>query len=53
LRTNPFIMVKESILGLKLFLAGRMSIGKERVRRRDELHTLLRIVDAAKGGKAA
>ena len=53
LRTNPFIMVKESILGLKLFLAGRMSIGKERVRRRDELHTLLRVVDAAKGGKAA
>jgi quinone-modifying oxidoreductase subunit QmoC len=41
LRTNPFVMVKEAILGLKLFLRGRLTIGRERVKRRDQLHKIL------------
>jgi hypothetical protein len=41
LRTNPLIMIKESILGLKLFLRGRLTIGRERVKRRDQLHSIL------------
>ena len=53
LRTNPLIMIKESILGLRLWIAGRMTVGKERVQRRDELHAILRAVDSTKGEKAA
>ena len=41
LRTNPLLMLKESILGLKLFLRGRLTIGRERVKRRDQLHAIL------------
>jgi quinone-modifying oxidoreductase subunit QmoC len=41
LRTNPLLMVKEAILGLKLFLRGRLTIGRERVKRRDQLHAIL------------
>jgi heterodisulfide reductase subunit C len=41
LRTNPFIMLKEALLGLKLFLRGRLTIGREHVKRRDQLHALL------------
>jgi quinone-modifying oxidoreductase, subunit QmoC len=41
LRTNPFKMLKESILGLKLFLRGRLTIGKEHVKRRDQIHAIL------------
>jgi quinone-modifying oxidoreductase, subunit QmoC len=41
LRTNPFLMLKEAILGLKLFVRGRLTIGRERVKRRDQLHAIL------------
>jgi quinone-modifying oxidoreductase subunit QmoC len=41
LRTNPFIMLREAILGLKLFLRGRLTIGRERVKRRDQIHAIL------------
>jgi quinone-modifying oxidoreductase subunit QmoC len=41
LRTNPFIMLREAILGIKLFLRGRLTIGRERVKRRDQLHAIL------------
>ena len=41
LRTNPFAMVKEAMLGLKLFLRGRLTIGRERIKRRDQLHAIL------------
>lgn len=40
LRTNPFAMVKESWLGIKLFLRGRMTIGRERIERRHEIRAL-------------
>jgi len=41
LRTNPFGMLKEAILGLKLFLRGRLTIKRDRVKRRDQLHAIL------------
>jgi quinone-modifying oxidoreductase subunit QmoC len=41
LHTNPFAMFKEAILGMKLFLRGRLTIGKERIKRRDQLHAIL------------
>ena len=41
LRTNPLVMLKEAMLGLKLFLRGRLTIGRERVKRRDQLHAIL------------
>jgi heterodisulfide reductase subunit C len=41
LRTNPFRMLKEAVLGLKLFVRGRLTIGRERVRRRDQLKAIL------------
>ena len=41
LRTNPFLMLREAILGIKLFLRGRLTIGRERIKRRDQLHAIL------------
>ena len=41
LRTNPFAMFKEAILGMKLFFRGRLTIRKERIKRRDQLHAIL------------
>ncbi len=41
LRTNPLVMLRESILGLKLFLRGRLTVGRERVKRRDQLRAIL------------
>jgi len=42
LRTNPFKMLRESVLGFKLFVRGRLTIGKERVKGRDQLHSILK-----------
>jgi quinone-modifying oxidoreductase, subunit QmoC len=47
LRTNPLKLLQESLLGLKLFLRGRLTIGRERVKRRDQLHSIL---EHEKGG---
>ncbi|MGD1046492.1 MAG: 4Fe-4S dicluster domain-containing protein [Bacteroidota bacterium] len=41
LHTNPFAMFKEAILGLKLFLRGRLTIGRERIKHRDQLRAIL------------
>jgi heterodisulfide reductase subunit C len=41
LHTNPFAMLKEAILGLKLFLRGRLTIGRERIKHRDQLKAIL------------
>lgn len=49
MRTNPFKMFKESILGLRLLLAGRMSLIPDRIKRRAELSTILKAVQAGKG----
>jgi quinone-modifying oxidoreductase subunit QmoC len=49
MRTNPFKMFKESLLGLRLLLAGRMSLKPDRIKRRAELSTILNAVVAGKG----
>jgi quinone-modifying oxidoreductase, subunit QmoC len=41
LHTNPFAMLKEAILGLKLFLRGRLTIGRERIKHREQLKAIL------------
>jgi heterodisulfide reductase subunit C len=41
LHTNPFAMLKEAILGLKLFLRGRLTIGRERIKHLDQLKAIL------------
>ncbi len=41
LHTNPFAMFKEAILGLKLFLRGRLTIGRERIKHLDQLKAIL------------
>ena len=40
-RTNPFRMLKEAILGLKLMLRGRFKLGKEKIKNMDQLHAIL------------
>jgi hypothetical protein len=52
LRTNPFRMLKEALLGLKLFLRGRLTVGRERVRRRDQLRAILTPERPKNGGLA-
>jgi quinone-modifying oxidoreductase subunit QmoC len=50
LRTNPFAMLKEAWLGMKLFFRGRLTIGRDRVKRRDQLEAILLPPRPAKGG---
>ncbi len=40
LKTNPFKMLKQAMLGWNLWRRGRMGIGTESIRRKDELHRL-------------
>ncbi|HEY6952571.1 MAG TPA: 4Fe-4S dicluster domain-containing protein [Bacteroidota bacterium] len=49
MRTNPFKMFREAILGLKLFLAGRMSLKPDRIKGRSDLKKILNAVEAGKG----
>jgi quinone-modifying oxidoreductase subunit QmoC len=49
MRTNPFKMLKEAVLGLRLLLAGRMSLMPDKIKRRAELTTILNAVEAGKG----
>ena len=45
LKTNPLNMFKQAGLGLKLLLKGRMSLRRESVQRRDELHRILKSLE--------
>jgi quinone-modifying oxidoreductase subunit QmoC len=49
LRTHPFRMVKEAVLGMKLFLKGRMSLIPEKIKRSGELRTILLAVKDGEG----
>jgi len=49
LRTNPFKMFKEAVLGMKLLFHGRMSLMPDRIKRRNELTTILNAVKAREG----
>jgi quinone-modifying oxidoreductase, subunit QmoC len=48
MRTNPFKMMKQAMMGIKLFLVGRISFKTEKIKRRDELHRLLAAVERNK-----
>jgi heterodisulfide reductase subunit C2 len=41
LRTNPLQMLRMAVLGSRLFLRGRMSLGADRIRGREELRRML------------
>jgi quinone-modifying oxidoreductase, subunit QmoC len=45
LKTNPFAMLKQAFMGMKLFLVGRVSMKTERIKNREQLHTLLKALD--------
>ena len=45
LKTNPLNMLHQAMLGLKLMLRGRFSLKKEQVKRRDELHRILKSLE--------
>lgn len=49
LKTNPFAMFKEALLGMRLWLAGRLSLKTESIKRKKELQTILNAVEAEKG----
>jgi hypothetical protein len=49
LHTNPFAMLKEAVLGMKLILRGRMLFGRDRIRGRKELRAILDAVEPVKG----
>ena len=51
LRTNPFAMLKETILGARLWLSGRLSLKTESIKRKKELQTILNAVETEKGAE--
>ena len=53
LKTNPFAALKQAGLGMKLFLQGRIGIGKESIRRKEELHKLLNALENGQEVKKA
>lgn len=44
LRTNPFNMLKQVVLGTRLFFQGRISVTKDSIKRKEELEKLLEAV---------
>ncbi len=49
LKSNPFKMFKEAILGLRLFMTGRMSLMPDRIKKRGDLARILNAVESGKG----
>lgn len=49
LHTNPLKMFKEAILGIRLFLAGRMSLKPDRIRNRADLRKIFAAPESEKG----
>jgi heterodisulfide reductase subunit C len=45
LRTNPFQLLKQATLGLRLLSRGRMSMKRESIERRGELHNILKTLE--------
>ena len=45
LKTNPFLMLKQAALGLKLMLTGRFSLKKESIKRKNELQNILKALE--------
>ena len=51
LKTNPFGMLKNSLLAFRLFRTGRLSLRKEGMRNTEVVETLLRVSKQAEGGR--
>ena len=49
LRTRPILLLKDAVLGQRLFWRGRMGLRRESIRQRAQLRTLLRALEAGKG----
>jgi heterodisulfide reductase subunit C len=45
LKTNPFQLFRQAGLGLRLWLKGRLNARRETIRRKDELHRMLRTLE--------
>ncbi len=45
LKTNPLGMIRQAGLGMKLWLKGRLGPGKESIKRTDELHRMLAVLE--------
>ncbi len=45
MKTNPFKLFKQMSLGMGLLRRGRMSMGKESIKRKDELHKMLKVLE--------
>jgi hypothetical protein len=48
LRTNPFKMLKEALLGFHLFRTGRLSLKKEKIKGMKELRNMIDSVEPRK-----
>ncbi len=51
LQTNPLDALRQAVVGMKLFLMGRMSLRQDRIRKIDQLQALLNAVDSGNGKK--
>jgi len=45
LKTNPLAMFKQASLGMKLWLKGRLSLKREAIQRKHELHRMLKVLE--------
>ena len=45
MKTNPFLLLKQAFLGLRLFLQGRIGVLPEKIERRGELASLLKALE--------
>jgi heterodisulfide reductase subunit C len=45
LKTNPFALFKQAGLGMKLFRQGRMKLGKDTIKRKEELRKILKSLE--------
>ncbi|MFH1737583.1 MAG: 4Fe-4S dicluster domain-containing protein [bacterium] len=53
LKTNPFLLIKQSFLGMRLWWKGRLGIGTESIRDKKTLQALLEAVEKANQEEAA
>ncbi|HUU45392.1 MAG TPA: 4Fe-4S dicluster domain-containing protein [Acidobacteriota bacterium] len=49
LKSNPFQMLRNSRLGLRLLMRGRFGLGADSIRQKDQLRTLMRTIDYNNG----
>jgi quinone-modifying oxidoreductase subunit QmoC len=45
LKTNPLAMLKQAVLGGRLMMKGRLSLKRESIERKDELHRMLKVLE--------